>query len=95
MLAPKVGSVLVKLNIRELPVCEVADERLFFKVIKAAFSQQRKTVLNALSNSFSLPKEGTFRVLNDAGISPSSRAERLRLGEFARICALILFYQMG
>lgn len=85
MPAPKVDSAVVKLNIREIPACEVADERLFFKVIKAAFSQRRKTIINALSNNFSLSKEETFRVLNDAGVSLSSRAENLQLEDFAKI----------
>ena len=85
MPAPKVDSAVVKLNIRETPACEVPDENLFFKVIKAAFSQRRKTILNSLSNNFSLSKDEILKVLNAAGVSPSSRAENLTLEDFARI----------
>ena len=89
MPAPKVDSAVVKLNIRETPVCEVDDEKLFFKVIKAAFSQRRKTILNALSNNFGFSKDEILKVLNAAGVSPSSRAENLTIEDFARISGSI------
>lgn len=85
MPAPKVDSAVVKLNIRGVPVCEVTDEKLFFKVIKAAFSQRRKTILNALSHNFNISKEEVLKGLDEVGISSTSRAENLNLEDFARI----------
>ncbi len=93
MPAPKVDSAVVKLNIRETPACNVTDEKLFFKLVKAAFSQRRKTILNSLSNNFNISKESVLGLLNTAGISPSSRAEDLSIQNFADISNGIVLEQ--
>ena len=51
--APKVTSSVIRMEIRESPPAEVADRDLFFRVVRAAFGQRRKTLLNALSAGFS------------------------------------------
>jgi 16S rRNA (adenine1518-N6/adenine1519-N6)-dimethyltransferase len=58
-----------------------------FKIIRKAFSQRRKKVLNSLSHGkfLSLEKENWKEVLNDCGIDISSRAEDLSLYDYARI----------
>lgn len=84
---PKVdSSVLLLQPYREKPV-SVDDESLFFAVIRAAFSQRRKTLYNALCQSFSdrFPKEQLFVLLEKAGIDPRRRGETLTLAEFANI----------
>ncbi len=83
MPAPKVDSAVVKLNMREVAPCKVADEKLFFQIIKAAFSQRRKTILNAISNNLNLPKDALAAILRDVEISATSRAENLSLEQFA------------
>ena len=59
----------------------------YFKIVKAAFGQRRKTLLNALSNSPAIPmaKEGILKVLNDCGIDEKRRGETLSLKDFADI----------
>lgn len=82
---PKVDSAVLKLKIREKPAVQVQDEKMFFRVVKAAFSQRRKTLLNCLCSNFSFPKEEMSALLEGVGIMPSRRGETLSLQEFADI----------
>lgn len=82
---PKVDSAVLKLKIREKPAVQVQDEKMFFRVVKAAFSQRRKTLLNCLCSNFSFPKEEISALLEGVGIMPSRRGETLSLQEFADI----------
>lgn len=82
---PKVDSAVLKLKIREKPAVQVQDEKMFFRVVKAAFSQRRKTLLNCLCSNFSFPKEEMSALLEGIGIMPSRRGETLSLQEFADI----------
>lgn len=80
---PKVDSVFLELKIRERPAIEVTDEDLFFKLIRQAFNQRRKTISNGLAGLF--PKTDLKVILEKARINPQSRPERLSLDDFARI----------
>ena len=82
---PKVDSAVLKLELRENPAVQVQDEKMFFRVVKAAFSQRRKTLLNCLCANFSLPKDEISTLLEGVGIAPSRRGETLSLQEFADI----------
>lgn len=84
---PDVDSEVVKLTILESPRVSVNDERLFFKVVKAAFGKRRKTLLNALGTSDELGwgKDNARAALEAAGIDPERRGETLSLEEFAKI----------
>ena len=84
MPAPKVDSAVIQLRLRE-PHVHPKSEELFFKVIKAAFAQRRKTVLNSLSSSLSLDKSEVSDILNIAGVEQNARAERLTLQNFSDI----------
>ena len=84
MPAPKVDSAVIHLKLRE-PEVTPRDERMMFRVIKAAFAQRRKTVLNSISSSMSLDKSVLRDILETAGVDPAARAERLTLRDYARI----------
>ena len=84
MPAPRVDSAVIQLRLHE-PQVHPKDEKTFFKVIRAAFSQRRKTVLNSLSSSLSLDKTAMRAILESAGVDATARAERLTLGDFAAI----------
>ena len=84
MPAPKVDSAVIQLTLRE-PEITPRDEKLMFRVIKAAFAQRRKTILNSISSSMSLDKSELGGILEKAGVEPSARAEKLTLRDFARI----------
>ena len=65
----------------------MADEALFFKIVRGAFNQRRKTVMNSLSRDavLGLPKEKLADIFRKAGVDPSSRPEDLPLSAFARL----------
>ena len=85
MPAPKVDSAVMRLNVYEQPLFELEDEKKFFTVVKAAFAQRRKTVLNSISSSLGLEKSVVNDVLLDSGVDPRSRAEKLSMNDFAEI----------
>ena len=82
---PKVDSVVLRLDLRDEPPIKVADEELFFKCIKAGFSQRRKTILNSLMSMGDYDKATISGALDGAGVSYERRAESLSMEEFARI----------
>ena len=83
--APKVDSSVIKLIPRQEPPLAVLDEAIFFKVIRGAFSQRRKTLLNCLSGAFSLSKTEMASIFVSAEVDPTLRAEQLDLAAFVRI----------
>ena len=82
---PKVDSVVLRLDIRDECPVHVEDEDLFFRCIKAGFSQRRKTILNSLMSMGGHEKSDIARALSEAGIEPERRAESLNMEEFARL----------
>ena len=85
--APQVDSAVIRLAIREKPpVSLAAPERDFFRLVRAAFGQRRKTVSNALCAGLSREKPAVAAALEQAGIPPSARAEQLSMEQFGRLC---------
>lgn len=85
MPAPKVDSAVIRLDINEEQQKNVNDEKLFFKIVKAAFGQRRKTLPNALSSGMSLSKAEIYDVLERANIPSNYRAEQLTMEQFVSI----------
>ena len=79
---PKVDSQVVALAVRPAPLFAGLDTKLFFRVVKAGFSEKRKTLRNSLSGGLALPKGEAEALLAAAGIAPAERAERLSLDEW-------------
>jgi len=79
---PEVDSVVVRLEVHRRPPVEVGDRDFFFRVIRAAFGQRRKTLANAL-RSLVGTRGPVEEALAAAGIDPSRRGETLSLEEFA------------
>ena len=83
---PKVTSAVLKLTMRKESVCEIKSEAMFFKVVRAAFAQRRKTLLNALSSGLSqFDKPALAAVIEDCGFAPTVRGETLDIPGFAAI----------
>ncbi|MBA4349565.1 MAG: 16S rRNA (adenine(1518)-N(6)/adenine(1519)-N(6))-dimethyltransferase [Thermodesulfovibrio sp.] len=82
---PKVDSAVIHLDTLKKPKVKVHDEKLFFRIIKAGFSQRRKTLSNALKPIAKNIKE----LLIDAGIEPIRRSETLTIEEFARLADIV------
>ncbi|CCO08579.1 16S rRNA (adenine(1518)-N(6)/adenine(1519)-N(6))-dimethyltransferase RsmA [Desulforamulus hydrothermalis] len=83
--APEVDSAVVRLTRRAVPPVQVTSEALFFKVVRAAFGQRRKTLLNSLTGSGLAARENWLQVLAAAGIDPARRGETLTMQEFAAL----------
>lgn len=88
---PKVSSSVISLDILTEPPVLAKNEKGYFKVVKAAFAQRRKTLLNALSNSPAIPmsKEDISGVLQKCNIDEKRRGETLSLQDFADIANMI------
>ena len=82
---PGVDSTVIRLAVRRSPVVNVLDREVFFKTVKAAFGQRRKTLANALANSgyFIFNKEEIIETLKNIGIGEKQRGETLSIMQFA------------
>ena len=82
MPAPAVTSAVIRCRLRQKPPVHVDDERIFFRVVKAAFAQRRKTFSNSMKTT-GLSKEQIATNFEQAGIDGQRRGETLGLQEFA------------
>lgn len=83
--APKVDSVVLRMDLRDTVAVAVKDEAFFFRCIKAGFAQRRKTLLNSLMTLGGYEKDTIQAALDAAGIAANRRAESLNMEEFARL----------
>lgn len=85
--APKVDSAVVRIALRSSPPVDVPDHDLLFTILRAAFAQRRKTLLNALSAAFpAISKDALAGCIAAAGFDPAVRGEKLDIAGFAAIC---------
>ncbi len=83
---PKVTSSVIRLTRRNAPPVPVCDEELLFRVVRAAFNQRRKTLVNALSSQLGgVTKETVEQTLQVLGYDTRIRGEALDIGGFAKI----------
>ena len=84
---PGVDSAVVNLRCCDKPPVEVKDDTYMFRLIKAAFSQRRKTLANALKNdsTLNLSRESVESALRLLGLDDDIRGERLSISDFARL----------
>ena len=85
---PKVTSTVIRLDIRSYPGFK-AEKEAFFRVVRAAFGQRRKTVLNALTAGLDIPKSEMSEIIRNAGVDEGLRPENLSIRDFERITNLI------
>lgn len=86
MPVPKVDSAVIRFDICKEPPFFVSDKDLFFKVIKIAFSQRRKTLINTLASGFSgLSKEAARSLVTACGFDEKTRGETLAPADFAAL----------
>ena len=84
--SPNVDSSVLVMNIFRSPLIPVELLETFFKLIKAGFSQKRKTLRNALSAGLSITSKDATELLTRAEIDPMRRAETLSIQEWQRLC---------
>jgi 16S rRNA (adenine1518-N6/adenine1519-N6)-dimethyltransferase len=83
--APQVESAVIHLRVREAPPVPISDGRRFAAVVRAAFSQRRKNLANALAAGLAMPVDRARALVVTAGLDPACRAEVLSLQEFSRL----------
>ena len=88
---PNVDSAVIRLTRHDDPPIEVADERKMFAMIRAAFNQRRKTLVNAVSNApeLGISKDALLSALEEVGLSATIRGEALTLEQFAQLTNVI------
>lgn len=86
MPAPNVDSTVIRLDIREYPAVKVSDEKKFFRMVKAAFAQRRKTAVNSIASGMGISKAQVAEALKKSGLEENVRAEKLTMQELAELC---------
>ena len=81
MPSPNVDSCVIELDLTQKGDYKVKDEKLFFKMIKSAFAQRRKTILNSISSGMGIDKAKLLQAIENAGLSQTARAEALTMEE--------------
>ena len=88
---PEVTSEVIKLNLRDKPAVDIENTKVMFMIIKSAFMQRRKTLLNALTNTKVLiNKEEGIQILKELNLDENVRAEKLSIQDFANIAKIII-----
>lgn len=92
---PKVASSVIRMDIKKEPKVSTVDTDFYFKVVKSAFGQRRKTLVNALSNSpyLNLKKENILSAINKAGFPETIRGEKLSIYDFAKLSDILYEYK--
>lgn len=88
---PNVDSAVIRLTCHEKPPVDTPDEHLMFRIVRAAFNQRRKTLVNAINNSpeLSMDKVQVQEALAAMGLSATVRGEALSLDQFAKLSELL------
>lgn len=94
---PKVGSAVICLDVYDEPVINVKDEGLMFRLIRAAFNQRRKTLVNSINNAKELDfsRQDVTDALKDMGLSETVRGEALDIRKFAELTDRLILTSHG
>ncbi len=87
--APKVTSAVLRMVPRTAPPQALVDEAAFFRTVRAAFAQRRKTLLNSLSGALGADREALRQAIEASGLTPDVRGERLGIPQFAALAAAL------
>lgn len=83
--SPNVDSAVIALIRRQQPPVQVTDEGYFFRVVKGAFLQRRKTLANSLNAALGVPKAELTALFQSLGLSATVRAEQLTMSQMAAL----------
>ncbi len=89
---PNVGSAVIRLKRHQTPPVQAKNEKHMFSLIRAAFNQRRKTLVNGLKNAAGLTygREEIENALAQMGLPATVRGEALTLAQFARLSDLLM-----
>lgn len=83
--SPNVDSAVMRLSVREQPEFALKNESFFFKMVKSAFAQRRKTAQNGISAGLGISKEDIANALTAVGLRTDIRAEKMTMEELAKL----------
>ena len=87
---PEVTSEVIKMHLRQTPAVKIENPKVMFMIIKSAFMQRRKTLLNALTNAqVFISKQEGIKILKKLNLDENVRAENLSIQDFANIAKCI------
>lgn len=89
MPSPKVDSSVIKITLHKEPKYKVKNEKQFFSLVKSAFAQRRKTLVNSLSNTMGISKAKISQALQEMGYASNVRAEQLTMEELVNLSDLL------
>ena len=89
MPSPNVDSAVIRLDVKPHSGRTPEEEKLLFRIIRAAFSQRRKQIANPLSAELGISKADLAGLMQSCGIKPTARAEELTLEDFERLAAAV------
>lgn len=83
--SPKVDSAVIKITLFDESEYKVESEKELFRIIRAAFAQRRKTLINSLSSTLNISKQSLSIALYELGLDENIRAEKLTMNDFVRL----------
>lgn len=89
MPSPNVDSAVIRLDVHQSPLYQIDDEKLFFRLIKSAFAQRRKQLVNPVSAEFGIEKSKLKSLMEIVEIKPTARAEELKMEDFVCLYRLL------
>ena len=89
MPSPKVDSAVIKITLNKENRYNISDEKSFFALIRAAFAQRRKTLINSVSSSLNIPKSEIASALSELSLDENIRAEKFTMEDFVNLCDLL------
>lgn len=87
--SPKVDSSVIKITLHKEPRYDVKNEKRFFSLVRAAFAQRRKTLVNSISNTMGISKTKIVEALESMGHNANVRAEQLKMEELVSLSDLL------
>jgi len=82
---PEIDSAILRVDTYPEPLVNVPDDKLFFRVVKAGFSQKRKQLKNSISGGLQIKSKIARALIEEAGIDHTRRAETLSLEEWGEL----------
>lgn len=90
MPAPNVDSAVIRIDLNGEHRLDEESERFFFRVVKAGFSQRRKTLANSLASVMSIPKDRVYSALTGLGLPEAARIEQLDMEQLIALSAELM-----
>lgn len=83
--SPNVDSCVIRLDINKQKPKGITDEKFFFRVVRGAFSQRRKTLANSVSSALSIEKEKIYEAIKESDLLETVRPEELLMEDFVNV----------